>query len=85
MKIIRKTKIGWVVNDNTVIAFDKNQATCYHIYNAPSHKNFEMLQERVLLSNDNELNSWVDVICLSQEMEIIGYATRIKREWFEQP
>lgn len=80
-KIIRKTKISWVINEESLIAFDKLQATCYNSYMYADKQPFLNMKQTVLDSRPEELNSWVDVISLAQKYKILGYGTRIKQEW----
>ena len=82
-KIIRKSKIGWVLADSRLIAFDKIQATIYHSYDTPNKKPLEEMKSRVENSKADELNSWVDVINLAREKGLRGYGTRLYKEWFE--
>lgn len=80
--IIRKTKINWLLQDNCIIAFDKLQATCYNILNGQNKKNFDLMTNLLAKSSPDEYNNWVDAICLAQDMEMIGYGTRVRQEWF---
>ena len=83
-KIIRKSKIGWVVGEYTLVAFDRLQATLYHSYEAPNKQPLERMKQKVLESEPSEYNSWVDVVCLAREEGICGYGTRLKSEWFDE-
>lgn len=81
IKIIKKTKIIWVVNPESLIAVDKLQATCYNSYMYADKQPFLDMRQEVLNSKQDELNSWVDVINLAQKYGMIGYGTRVKKEW----
>lgn len=83
-KIIRKSKIGWVVTSNTIIAFDRIQATLYHVFESANKKPLIDMRKEVLRSKPDELNTWVDVISLAQGKGLVGYGTRLRREWFEE-
>lgn len=83
-KFVRKTKVNWLVSDTTLIAFDKFQATIYHAYDNPNKQPLEEMKKRVLLSEREELNSWVDVINLAVEKGMKGYGTKLRREWFAE-
>lgn len=83
-KIIRKSKIGWVITHDTIIAFDKLQATLYHVFESSNKKPLMEMRRAILRSDANELNTWVDVIMLAQKNGLIGYGTRIRQEWFDE-
>ena len=82
-QIIRKSKIGWVLTDDTVTAFDKWQATIYHLYESSTKQPIESLKRDIRKSAPEELNTWVDVLDLASKKGLRGYATRIRSEWFE--
>lgn len=84
MKILRKSKISWVVSDSSVVAFDKWQATIYHTFGAPTKQSIGLMGERILSSKPDEYNNWVEVISLAQSQGVSGYATRIRKEWLEE-
>lgn len=84
MEIVKKGKIGWVISDNSVVAFDKFQATCYHIYNSPNKSSLESLKWKLKNSPDDMYGNWVDAIELTQALGIVGYGTRVKNDWFEK-
>lgn len=79
--IIRKTKINWVIEDTSVIAFDKWQATVYHCYGTPDKEGLEEMKKIIIASKKDDYNSWVDVIDLAQKKGLIGYGTRHRPEW----
>ena len=81
MTIVRKSKISWVIKRDVIIAFDALQATAYPSYGASSRQPLNELRKAILKSNDNELNTWVDAIELTQKLGIIGYGTRRRKEW----
>lgn len=81
MEMIKKTKINWLIKDDSVIVFDKYQATCYIDMSARNRTKFDEFKNE-LLNNNEEYNGWVDIMCLAQEKGIIGYGTRVKKEWF---
>lgn len=83
IQIIRKSKIGWVLTEDTVTAFDNWQATIYHLYESSTKQPIELLKQEVRKSKPDELNSWVDVLDLASKRGLRGYATRIREEWFE--
>ena len=80
-KIIKKSKIIWIINSESIIAADKLQATCYNSFMAADKQPFMKMREKVLWSKENELNSWIEVIGLAQKYGIIGYGTRVKKDW----
>lgn len=82
-KIIRKSKIGWVLSDDNIVAFDKLQATIYHTYELTNRQPFDRMKLKIMMSGPEEYNSWVDVLDLAVEEGIRGYGTRLKQEWFE--
>lgn len=84
MNVIRKTRINWVLSDTAIIAFDNLQATCYNIFNGQNKRHFADMTDIILSSDDTDYNSWVDVICLAQDMGMIGYGTRIRQEWLNR-
>lgn len=81
-KILRKSKIGWVLTPTSIIAFDKIQATIYHAYGMPTRQPISAMRKTLLKSKPEEYNSWVDVIGLARKQGVIGYGTRLKDEWF---
>lgn len=81
--IIRKSKIGWVLTNETITAFDKFQATIYHTYDLTNKQPFDRMKTKILQSGPNEYNSWVDVINLAVNHGMRGYGTKLHREWFE--
>ena len=83
-RIIRKTKISWVITPDTVVAFDKIQATLYHVFENANKQPLARMKRIILKSTPDELNSWVEVIGLARQEGLIGYGTRLKREWFEE-
>lgn len=82
-KIIRKTKINWLITDATIVAFDKWQATLYHVYDTPNKQPLEEMKKEILKSDPCELNSWVEAINLSLKKGLRGYGTKLKEQWFE--
>lgn len=80
-KTIQKTRIGWVLAEDYVIAFDKWQATIYNAYGAIGRVLVEEMKNQIVKSKPDELNSWVDVIELAQHMGIKGYGTVLKPKW----
>lgn len=82
--IIRKSKIGWVLTEDTITAFDKFQATVYHVYELTNRQPFDRMKMVIYNSKPEELNSWVDVINLSIQYGVRGYGGRTKQEWFEE-
>lgn len=83
-KIIRKSKIGWVITPETVVAFDKIQATLYHVFETANKAPLARMKHAIIISKADELNTWADVITLAREEGLIGYGTRVRREWFEE-
>ena len=84
-KIIRKTKINWILTESTIIAFDSIQATIYYSFDVINKQfQFDEMRRIIRRSKPDELNSWVDVLVLAQEKGIRGYGTRLKQEWFEE-
>lgn len=83
-RIIRKSKIGWVITSDTVVAFDKIQATLYHVFESANKKPLARMKKAIIHSDKDELNTWADVITLAREEGLIGYGTRLKREWLEE-
>lgn len=84
MKIIRKSKIGWVLTRNTIIAFDRLQATLYHVYELTNRRPFDVMRMKILKSKPDEYNSWPDVISLAIKQGVRGYGTKVRREWFTE-
>ena len=78
-KIIRKSKLGWVLTDETITVFDRLQATIYYSYDLTNKHPFEVMKKKILNSKPEEYNSWVDVIDLAVKQGINGYGTRIPR------
>lgn len=83
MKIIRKSKIGWVLSEDSIVAFDRIQATIYHTYELTNRQPFDRMKLKIMMSGPEEYNSWVDVLDLAVKEGIRGYGTRLKQEWFE--
>lgn len=81
MEILRKTKISWAIYENSIIVFDKMQATCYLDINAKSRKSFDEFKEILLNSSPDEYGNWVDAICLAQKKGMMGYGTVHRPEW----
>ena len=79
-EIIRKSKIGWVIRDNSVIAFDRLQATIYHSWGALTKLPLISMKDEIRKSTPDELNSWVDVIELAQRKGLIGNGCQF-RNW----
>lgn len=79
MKIIRKSKIGWVLDDDTITAFDKIQATVYHTYELTNRQPFDKMKLAIESSSPEEYNSWVDVLDLAVKHGVRGYGTKIPR------
>lgn len=79
MKIIRKSKIGWLLDDDTITVFDKIQATVYHTYELTNRQPFDTMKQIVEQSSPEEYNSWVDVLDLAVKQGVRGYGTRIPR------
>lgn len=82
--IIRKSKIGWVLTQDTMTAFDNLQATLYHVYDLTNRGPFDKMKMKVLYSQPEEYNSWVDVLDLAVKCNMRGYSTRVRREWFNE-
>ena len=78
-KIIRKSKLGWVLTDETITVFDRLQATVYYSYDLTNKHPFEVMKKKILNSKPEEYDSWVDVIDLAVKQGINGYGTRIPR------
>lgn len=80
--ILKRGKIFWKIADESVVAFDKRQATIYHVYECPSKKSLESMKYRLLHSNPDEYSNWVEVISLAMEVGIKGYGTKVRKSWF---
>lgn len=78
-KVIRKSKIGWVLTDDSIIAFDRLQATVYHVYELTNRQPFDMMRMKIKNSEPDEYNSWVDVLDLAVKQGVRGYGTKIPR------
>lgn len=78
-KIIQKSRLGWIITDDSITVFDKIQATIYHTYDLTNRQPFYNMVEKILKSNPNELNSWVDAVDLSVKQGVRGYGTRVPR------
>lgn len=76
-KIIRKSKLGWVLTDDSITVFDRLQATIYHTYDLTNRQPFDVMKNKVLKSKPDEYNSWVDVLDLAVKQGIRGYGTRM--------
>lgn len=81
--IIRKSKIGWVLTNDSIIAFDRLQATVYHTYELTNRQPFDVMKSKIKNSRPNEYNSWADILDLAVKQGIRGYGTRLREEWFE--
>ena len=84
IKILRKSKICWVLQENSMTAFDSLQATAYHVYELTNRQPFDEMKQIIESSRDSEYNSWVDIIDLSMKKGVKGYGTKIRPEWFEE-
>lgn len=82
-KIIRKSKVSWVITDTTLTAFDQIQATVYHAFETPNKRPLDEMRYEVEHSTPDELNSWADVISLALNKGLRGYGTKLQHEWFE--
>lgn len=80
--IIQRGKIFWRITDESVIAFDKRQATVYQMYGYSNKKPLEKMKFLLLNSNDNEYSNWLEVIALANKVRIRGYATKLQQKWF---
>ena len=78
-KIIRKSKIGWVLTDDSIIAFDTLQATVYHVYDLTNRQPFDIMKTTIEKSAPDEYNSWVDILDLAVRQGVRGYGTRIPK------
>lgn len=78
-KIIRKSKLGWVLTDDTITAFDNLQATVYHVYELTNRQPFDVMKLKIANSKPEEYNSWVDVLDLAVKQGVRGYGTKIPR------
>lgn len=83
-RIVRKSKLNWLVTDTSLIAFDRIQATVYHAYDTPNKQPLEIMKKTILRSRSDEYNSWVDGVSLAIKQGIRGYGTRVRREWFAE-
>lgn len=72
-----------MIQEDSIVVFDKLQATVYQMYGYPSRAPLLKMRDIVLESQDDEYSSWVDVISLSSELGIRGYGTRVRTEWRE--
>ena len=79
-KQIKRGKISWVISDETLIAFDKLQATMYYTYDLTNRLPFDLMKREVL---KKDTPSWVDVIELAMKYDMVGHGARVKNEWFE--
>lgn len=79
--IIRKSKISWVIKDVSLVAFDRHQATAYHAFMASTRQPISRMKKKILNSKPDEYNSWVDVIQLATDAGVIGYGTKLRKEW----
>lgn len=84
MNILTRGKIYWLISDDSIIAFDKHQATVYQSFGCPNRHPFVQMKRLLSSSRENEYGTWVDVIGLAMKVKIIGYRTKLKKEWFEQ-
>ena len=69
---------------DTVIAFDKLQATLYHTYELTNRQPFDIMRMKIMKSKPEEYNSWVDVIDLAVKQGVRGYGTKVRSEWFTE-
>ena len=76
-KIIRKSKLGWVLTDDTITVFDKIQATVYHTYELTNRNPFDVMRTKIEHSKPDEYNSWVDAVDLAVKQGLRGYGTKI--------
>lgn len=76
-KIIRKSKLGWVLTDDTITVFDRIQATVYHTYELTNRNPFDVMRMKIEKSKPNEYNSWVDAVDLAVKQGLRGYGTKI--------
>lgn len=81
-KIIKKRCLNWLVSDNSLIAFDRLQATIYHSFDMPNKQPLEEMRDSVLNSKKDEYGTWADVIDLAMKKGMHGYGTRLRDEWF---
>ena len=78
-KIIRKSKLGWLLTDDSITVFDRIQATVYHTYDLTNRQPFDRMIQIISKSKPDEYNSWVDVIGLAVKQGVRGYGTKIPK------
>lgn len=84
IKILRKSRINWLIQENSMVAFDTIQATTYHVYELTNRQPFDEMKKIIENSSPAEFNNWVDIIDLSIKSGVKGYGTRLRQEWFEE-
>lgn len=83
MEIIKRGKIFWLIAQESVVAFDRRQATIYQLYGYPNKKPLELMKQTIRNSKPHELGTWVDVIGLATKTKIRGYGTKLQAEWIQ--
>lgn len=81
MHVIQKQKLGWVLADSYIKAYDKLQATVYIAWGAVGYTHLEEMKNEIEQSSEKELDSWEEAIALAKRHEIIGHGTSLKPKW----
>lgn len=84
MKIIRRKKIGWVFGEDTIIAFDRLQATTFHMFCYANKKNLDDMKSTILESSQDEYGTWADALELARSFKVKSYSTAVKKEWLNE-
>ena len=80
MKILHRGRLTWRIKSDSLLVYDKYQATLYAGWAQPRFALFKQMREFVLTSESTEYDNWVDVLLLAQACKVYGMGARVPIE-----
>ena len=84
LKFIHKQKLHFLFKQDGVIIFDKLQATSFNCYGNTNRQSLDTFMRTLQNADEDEYDSWLDVLDLSSKLGVIGDGTRLQQQWFEK-
>lgn len=79
MEIFKRGRLTWIIRDDSIVVFDRIQATIYAPFLSARNHAFDQMCEALRSSPENELDNWADAILFAQSFNVMGAGTRIPR------
>ena len=76
MRILRRGKLTWLVDEEELRVFDSMQATLYASWAQPRSALFQKFRQAVLHSRREELGTWIEVLDLASKYKVYGVGAK---------